>query len=301
MEHGEPGRRDDQRGAFLERFGAVYRGGWDPADALAWRADPDRPLPSGEPSPSARVRELELVVYSTRTADGSDAGEELARLIGELDRQRLEIDRAIAEASAPDTPDPRPAERPAGGVEAARGGRSPRLRTTTVAVAAAAAGVVLALGVLQLAGGSPGTDHDPTGDGVRGSVEDVVPYEDRSLGAALQQEFDRVQDPTDFPTQPVSTWFIAESFRRLPVEPFRGAVYLARTTTGDVCLLLLPVDGRLASGCVAEGGVSTSGLAAVTRAPTGDTPPGGDEFIRVRWTGDGAIVEIAPVGEPPSA
>jgi hypothetical protein len=300
MEHGEPGRRDDERGAFLERFGAAYRGGWDPADALAWRADPDRPLPSGEPSPSARVRELELVVYSTRTADGSDAAEELARLIGELDRQRIEIDRAIAEASAPDTPDARPAERPAGAVEPARGVRSSHLRTAVIALAGAAAGVVLALGVLQLAGESPGTGDEPTGDPVRGAVDDVLPNDDVSLGAALEEEFARMQEPTDLPTQPVSAWFLGESFRRLPVEPFRGAVYLARTTTGEVCLLLLPVDGRLASGCVAEGGVTASGLAAVTRAPTGDTPPGGDEFIRVRWTGDGAIVEIAPVGEPPA-
>ena len=299
MEHGEAGRRDDQRAAFLQRFGAAYRGGWDPADALAWRADPDRPLPSGAPSPSARVRELELVVYSTRTADGSDAAEELARLIGELDRQRIEIDRAVAEASASDTPDARTVE----GTDAAPAAgeaRSPGLRTAVIAVAGAAAGVILALGVLQLAGGSPGSGDTASDDVVRGSVDDVVPDEDLSLGAALQQQFDRVQDATDLPTQPVSTWFLEDSFRRLPVEPFRGSVYLARTTTGEVCLLLLPVDGRLASGCVAEGGVTASGLAAVTRAPTGDTPPGGDEFIRVRWTGDGAIVEIAPGAAPPA-
>ena len=299
MEHEEPGPRDDQRAAFLQRFAAAYRGGWDPTDALAWRVNHDGPLPSGATSPSARVRELELVVYSTRTADGSSAAEELAHLVGELDRQRVEIDRAIAEASAPDSPDARTVE-PTDAAAAAGEARSPRLRTAIIVVAAAAAGVVLTLGVLQLAGGSPGSDDPASGAVVGGSVDDILPDEDLSLGAALDQEFNRVQDATDLPTQPVSTWFLAASFRRLPVEPFRGSVYLARTTTGEVCLLLLPVDGRLASGCVAEGGVTSSGLAAVTRAPTGDTPPGADEFIRVRWTGDGAIVEIAPVAEPPA-
>ena len=170
MEHGEAGRRDDQRAAFLQRFGAAYRGGWDPADALAWRADPDRPLPSGAPSPSGRVRELELVVYSTRTADGSDAAEELARLIGELDRQRIEIDRAIAEASASDTPDARTVE----GTDAAPAAgeaRSPGLRTAVIAVAGAAAGVILALGVLQLAGGSTDSGDTASDDVMRGSVD----------------------------------------------------------------------------------------------------------------------------------
>jgi hypothetical protein len=248
-----PYQRARQDAAFLARFTQAYRGSDDPLDALWWQEHPEDVAPSGAPSVSAAAAGLRRAVYAPRSDPSASA--RYQRLQDRLERERAAVQEALAVAAEPVSVPP-PMEQAA---VAAPGSLRPSPRRArlllTASVAAAAAfpaGVLLApaLG----GGGAPEPTAPPTSSARAPSISGAS-----GTGGALGI-FGGAQREADRPAIGIGAHLLPQTFRRLRAEPTLGVdIYAAEDSDGDVCLVALTVEARLAAACAP--------IAAFRRAP----------------------------------
>lgn len=134
------GTRADAR--FLDRFVAVYRGSFDPLDALFWLDHADEPAPSGAPSPWAAVASARRDLYRA----GADPGAGVAvlaeehRLADEADLLHRAADLAARGTGIAESGSAAPAH---------ASGRARPARRRTFAVVVITAAAVAAVGIAE--------------------------------------------------------------------------------------------------------------------------------------------------------
>lgn len=234
----ERGLRDS---VFLNTVRAAHTGQWDVLDALWWQAHPASPGPSGAPSPSASLRDLQRQAFS---ADGDAIGDqataqriraleteirdESRAIINALEaahgRSRTGAARSLDDVAPPSESSQEPLASPDEATTTPPPGNRRRLAVAAGIAAALALGVVVGA---QLTDGSADAVPSPT-------APPSLPAE--PIAAAVSV-FERAQTPEDVPDRPVPNTFDLASFRSLGViagtstSADRVSLYAARSTS----------------------------------------------------------------------
>ena len=298
---------------FLDTVRAAHTGHWDVLDALWWQAHPASPGPSGAPSPSASLRDLQRQAFS---ADGDAIGDQAtAQRIRALETEIRDESRAIinaleaahgrsrtgAASSLGDVAPPsESSQEPLASPDEVTTTPPPGNRRRFVVAAGIAA--ALALGVVvgaQLTDGS--ADAVPSR-----ATSPSLPA--KPLAAAVSV-FERAQTPEDVPDQRVPSTFDPGSFRSLGViagtstSADRVSLYAARSTSNMICVVALAAQiGHLAT-CALAGDFPTTGLrlyweseVAIQSAYGSSTTSAMDRYVVWKYDGsvDGGGIERIP-------
>lgn len=288
--------RAQQDPEFLQQVRAAYTGVYDVMDALWWFSHPTETTPSGTPSPSAHLNDLQRRLFSaTGDSLGNDRmSRELHQLEAEIAASKLSIRHAVATAlarparlsgSAPTQKDvaqddagavaqlpavPGTAERPAH-----RSRRTTHLITAFGMAAALACGVIIANSV----NAAKSTDAAP---------------------AALLI-FRNPQVPEDIPTQRMPPTFESGSFRELVPARFSWtdrAIYAVRAFTDMVCLVAVTSDQGHVSTCTHEDQFADAGLYISWSVDGEELDPGlpvsRRQTRQAVWRPDGEVLSVGP-------
>jgi hypothetical protein len=253
--------------ALLAEVRRRYRGAGDVLDQLWWIQHPGETAPSGRTDPEEALTAARRALYRP----GVRPEEALAAM---TDASRWIEDRALAKlavldaVSARRTPDPAPA--PASVPGPPRRSR----RRVSLLLAGAAAVAILAgalIGRTTATGGGPAA---PAGHALEVLASPQRP--DDRLALDLRPRF----------VEPASTRLLAQ------YGTIGTAVYAARATGGEVCLLAVVLGTRIAGSCTTEAAFGSAGLLVAFQAsadPVDDSGRLPQDDLRVRWSADGAL------------
>lgn len=321
-----PHRRATTEPDFLRRVTAAYRGHIPVLDALWWVEHPSLPSPDGHPSPEARSRELQRVVFSRQNDGGHPLeSEELAHLEHLLVEERRAIRDAIMAAWADD--DSRtavesgdadvgvPVAVQAHGVSAALMQPPPLGRAIR---RPACAVVILGALVLGLFAGYSGL-LDTAAEPRAGSEVSFVGVATGGIGENFGRgpigAFAIFDGPQRFSDRLVMT-SVREAMPPVPSDTIQldtvrflaavgpRRVYAARDVHGRVCLLAVSRDAeQISAACLTEQDFPASGMtlsfadtvdhggeSSIMTITDGEPVEAARAFYTVRWTVDGSLL-----------
>lgn len=265
---------------FLEAVRTEHAGSWDVLDALWWASHPLDASPSGAAAPLAQVQVLQRRVFA---ADADAAGDhdvhgELQKLQAEVTREAAAIDAAVLAAHAgtgaalavireaagadeADAGEPADAAGAGDGFETGLDAPAPTgtgRRRLLLAAGLTAAVLLGAIGGSQFSAATL-LGAAPTPSATPSAVSTPPPI-------ALTV-FQREQIPEDLPAVPLPAEFDSPTVRALgsmgavDADPvWTTYYYVARTTSGLVCLIVVPPQTAAISTCTMETDFPSTGL-----------------------------------------
>jgi hypothetical protein len=259
--------------ALLAEVRRRYRGSGDVLDQLWWIQHPGEPAPSGRTDPEKALTAARRALYrpDVRPEEALATMTDASRWIEDRALAKLAVLDAVSALSAPEPP-PAPAS---------LAGSPPRSRRRAALLLGGAAAVAILAGALI-------GRATATGGGLGAPAGQAL-----AVLRNPQQPDDRL--PTELRPR-----FVKPGSTRLLTQygTIGTAVYAARSTGGEVCLLTVVLGARMTGSCTTEAAFSSAGLLVAFQAPADPVDDSGrlpQDDLGVRWKPDGTL-RVAPAG-----
>lgn len=266
---------------FRRLVQAQYTGEDDVLEVAWWLDHPDEESPSGQPSITHAVRELQHRLYarSASDEDRATAAEELRNLQESIEASQVRLAEAVANAE--------PTARPAVVAPASeRNNRRERRWWPLVAVAVALSAMI------GFGAGTATADPDPALPTATPDWALSTPAHTQSPSDGFLAVFDRPQTAADVPSW-IPRWYQSDTFRILtPEETTSARIYLARDENDLVCLVaIVAAEQRSFDSCAREWTIPPSGLRIkyTEEVPPASGSEAQERVVYVRLTHDGAV------------